>query len=280
MPETRRERGLLVAVDHRVPVLGGSLSPRGVAVAAAQDAAEQQGRHAAGRRPMSFSIWVIWPIFSSSVISRQQRADALVKGQVRCRATASMWPPDRLRRSGRPEVATRRWSGWRAALWRRTTRRSNDVDASRIVVLRGMRRSTTMPLDPESAALPVCSLVTIGRRTGLPREVGVRFAADVPRDRIYLLAGGRDDAHWVPQHPARPDCPGAHRRALVLGARDGHHGWPGRARRAATRGRQVRLLAPRDRADRLGTNSLPIAIDIWQPNPRLDLRGSASRRPR
>lgn len=33
--------------------------------------------------------------------------------------------------------------------------------------------------------------------SGLPREVEIWFAADPDRNRIYLLSGGRDRAHWV-----------------------------------------------------------------------------------
>jgi deazaflavin-dependent oxidoreductase (nitroreductase family) len=52
-------------------------------------------------------------------------------------------------------------------------------------------------IDPDLARRSVCQLETIGRVTGLPREVEMWFAADPDRDRIFLLAGGRDEAHWV-----------------------------------------------------------------------------------
>lgn len=54
-----------------------------------------------------------------------------------------------------------------------------------------------MTLDPELARLSVCYLVTVGRRTGLLREVEIWFAADPMHDRVYMLAGDRDNAHWV-----------------------------------------------------------------------------------
>ena len=41
----------------------------------------------------------------------------------------------------------------------------------------------------------VCHLQTIGRTTGRPRTIEIWFATD--GTRIYLLAGGRDRAHWV-----------------------------------------------------------------------------------
>ena len=41
----------------------------------------------------------------------------------------------------------------------------------------------------------VCHLQTTGRTSGRPRTIEIWFATD--GDRIYLLAGGRDRAHWV-----------------------------------------------------------------------------------
>ena len=41
----------------------------------------------------------------------------------------------------------------------------------------------------------VCHLQTTGRRSGRPRTIEIWFATD--GERIYLLAGGRDRAHWV-----------------------------------------------------------------------------------
>jgi deazaflavin-dependent oxidoreductase (nitroreductase family) len=54
-----------------------------------------------------------------------------------------------------------------------------------------------MALQPDLAGLAVCDIETIGRVTGLPRRIEIWFAADPDRDRIYLLSGGRDEAHWV-----------------------------------------------------------------------------------
>jgi deazaflavin-dependent oxidoreductase (nitroreductase family) len=50
----------------------------------------------------------------------------------------------------------------------------------------------------------VCELETIGRRTGLPRPIEIWFAADPDRDRIYILAGGRESSHWVRNVQANP----------------------------------------------------------------------------
>jgi deazaflavin-dependent oxidoreductase (nitroreductase family) len=60
--------------------------------------------------------------------------------------------------------------------------------------------STRLP--PDLAALDVCDLETIGRASGLPRLVEIWFAA--AGDRLYLLSGGRDNAHWVRNVQANP----------------------------------------------------------------------------
>jgi hypothetical protein len=52
-------------------------------------------------------------------------------------------------------------------------------------------------LDPALARQSLCYIQTLGRVTGLPRVVEIWFAADPVRDRIYILSGGRDEAHWV-----------------------------------------------------------------------------------
>src|SRR6476659_9794178 len=53
-----------------------------------------------------------------------------------------------------------------------------------------------MPLlDDDLRAAIVCDLTTTGRVTGESRTVEVWFAA--VGDRAYILAGGRERAHWV-----------------------------------------------------------------------------------
>jgi deazaflavin-dependent oxidoreductase (nitroreductase family) len=52
-------------------------------------------------------------------------------------------------------------------------------------------------LAPELARRSVCELETIGRRSGQPRRIEIWFASEPERERIYLLSGGRDRAHWV-----------------------------------------------------------------------------------
>lgn len=54
-----------------------------------------------------------------------------------------------------------------------------------------------MTLASALADRAVCELETIGRQSGRPRRIEIWFAADPARDRIYLLSGGRDQAHWV-----------------------------------------------------------------------------------
>lgn len=48
----------------------------------------------------------------------------------------------------------------------------------------------------------VCHLQTTGRATGRPRTIEIWFATD--GKRLYLLAGGRDRAHWVRNLRAEP----------------------------------------------------------------------------
>lgn len=48
----------------------------------------------------------------------------------------------------------------------------------------------------------VCHLQTTGRVTGRPRTIEIWFAVD--GTRLYLLAGGREHAHWVRNLRADP----------------------------------------------------------------------------
>lgn len=61
-----------------------------------------------------------------------------------------------------------------------------------------------MALAPELAGRNVLILETIGRRSGQPRQIEIWFAAHPNRDRLYLLAGGRDRAQWVRNIRASP----------------------------------------------------------------------------
>ena len=106
----------------------------------------------------------------------------------------------------------------------------------------------------------VCRLETVGRTSGRPREIEIWFAAD--GDRVFLLSGGRDDAHWVRNLRVEP-------RVRV---RVGGRWYPGIARELEgdpdeTRAR--RLLAAKYQGWREGRplsdwarDSLPVAIDL------------------
>lgn len=60
-----------------------------------------------------------------------------------------------------------------------------------------------MPLlDDDLRAATVCDLTTTGRVTGEPRTIEIWFAAI--GDRAYILAGGRERAHWVQNLRADP----------------------------------------------------------------------------
>jgi deazaflavin-dependent oxidoreductase (nitroreductase family) len=52
-------------------------------------------------------------------------------------------------------------------------------------------------LDRQLADRPLCHLETIGRVTGRAHLVEMWFAPDPTHDRLYMMAGGRDEADWV-----------------------------------------------------------------------------------
>jgi deazaflavin-dependent oxidoreductase (nitroreductase family) len=54
-----------------------------------------------------------------------------------------------------------------------------------------------MALGRNMASRAVCEIETIGRRSGQSRRIEIWFAADPERDRVYVLSGGRERAHWV-----------------------------------------------------------------------------------
>ena len=54
----------------------------------------------------------------------------------------------------------------------------------------------------EHAGASVCHLQTTGRVSGRPRTIEIWFATD--GERVYLLAGGRERAHWVRNVRADP----------------------------------------------------------------------------
>ena len=60
----------------------------------------------------------------------------------------------------------------------------------------------TALLDDQLRGEVECRLVTIGRRSGQPREISIWFAG--VEDHLFLLAGGREQAHWVRNLMAEP----------------------------------------------------------------------------
>jgi deazaflavin-dependent oxidoreductase (nitroreductase family) len=119
-----------------------------------------------------------------------------------------------------------------------------------------------LALDLAIARHSVCRLQTIGRRTGRPREIEIWFAADPHRDRIYILSGGRDRAHWVRNIE----------RAPAVRVRIGERRFAGMARRIE--GEPDEILARHLVAGKYGywqqgtelsgwaRDSLPMAIDL------------------
>ena len=57
-------------------------------------------------------------------------------------------------------------------------------------------------LTPAEAAAPVCVLETIGRTSGEARRLEIWFATD--GSTVFVLAGGRERAHWVRNLRANP----------------------------------------------------------------------------
>lgn len=52
-----------------------------------------------------------------------------------------------------------------------------------------------MAFDPSIATEPYCYLTTCGRVSGEPREIEIWFALEA--GVLFLMAGGRERAHWV-----------------------------------------------------------------------------------
>lgn len=106
----------------------------------------------------------------------------------------------------------------------------------------------------------VCHLQTTGRVTGRPRTIEIWFALE--GTRLYLLAGGRDRAHWVRNLRANPSV------RVRLGGRT----LDGQAREIEgepVEGLARRLLAARYQGWREGeplsewaAGSLPVEIEL------------------
>ena len=113
----------------------------------------------------------------------------------------------------------------------------------------------------------VCRLTTTGRTTGQPREIEIWFAAVA--DRVFLLSGGRDRAHWVRNLQADPN----------VTVRIGGRSFAGRAR--VVEGEADDPVARQAIAAKYGTTglktwlrtSLPVAIDLEKVGARADGSG-------
>jgi deazaflavin-dependent oxidoreductase (nitroreductase family) len=127
-----------------------------------------------------------------------------------------------------------------------------------------------MTLDPELARRSVCHFETIGRVSGQPRRIEIWFAAQPDRDRIYILSGGRDAAHWVRNIRSNPSVRVGLAGQWFAGVASVVEGEP-------DNGLARRLLAAKyqgwtDDQDlsQWASESLPVAVDLAVPN------GSAS----
>ena len=115
---------------------------------------------------------------------------------------------------------------------------------------------TTVLLDDDLRAATECRLVTTGRVSGEPREIRIWFAA--LGDRVFLLAGGREAAHWVRNVQATP----------AVQVRFGTRSFAGRG--AVVEGQEDDPVARQAIAAKYGTKyltkwlreSLPVRIDL------------------
>lgn len=123
-----------------------------------------------------------------------------------------------------------------------------------------------MALEPVLARQPLCYLETIGRVTGRPRVVEIWFAADPDRDRIYILAGGRDEAHWVRNARREPSVRVRIGGRTFRGRASEIEGGPdeGLARRMVVQ--KYEGAEPGSLAE-WGRESLPVAIEL-DPEPQ------------
>ncbi len=120
-------------------------------------------------------------------------------------------------------------------------------------------------LDERLAEADVCDLETVGRVTWKAREIEVWFAA--VGDRLYLLAGGRDSAHWVRNIVATPEVRVTIAGRLFRGS--------GRVIEGESDDRLAReLLAAKyqgwsqgRRLSQWARESLPVAIDLQAEEP-------------
>ena len=105
-----------------------------------------------------------------------------------------------------------------------------------------------------------CYLTTTGRRSGRPHRIEIWFAAARDgRDRIYLLAGGREGADWVRNLRAHPDVRVDIGTRTFTGTASVIEGDPDEAM-----GRRLvyEKYRARDELEEWRDSALPIAVDL------------------
>ena len=117
-------------------------------------------------------------------------------------------------------------------------------------------------LTDDDAGQDFCYLETIGRVSGKKRVVELWFGAEPERGRVYFLAGGGEQTHWVHNIDAQPQV-----RVRIAGRTHAGVG----SRIAGTHDEPVarRLLAAKYQRWREGKplsswarTSLPVAVDL------------------
>lgn len=117
-----------------------------------------------------------------------------------------------------------------------------------------------MILEPAHAAAGVCVLEAVGRRSGQPRRLEIWFAAD--GDTIFMLAGGRDDAHWVRNLRADPRVRIRIRGRWYEGTAREVGGTPDEPRARETVAAKYQGWEPGRTFSAWARTALPVAIDL------------------
>jgi deazaflavin-dependent oxidoreductase (nitroreductase family) len=124
-----------------------------------------------------------------------------------------------------------------------------------------------VPLEPGLARRSLCYLETIGQVTGNPREIEIWFAADPDRDRVYLLSGGRDEAHWVRNLVRNPDVRVRIGSRTVTGQAEVIEGGPDEATARRLVAGKYGEWTEAGGLSRWARESLPVAIDLVLASP-------------